>query len=306
VAVDMDALSTFVVAARTENFRRTARLRFLAQASVTQHIRRLEAELGVPLFERRGRRVRLSEAGAAFLPHAERMLAAGRAGALAARSAAEDSVRPLRIAASPHVAGTFLPALLRRWTEPWTLEVVPSTEVAARVADGSADVGLTRARPSDGRLVVERVVDDPLVLVAPHDGLDLEREAPFFDALLASEVVFTYEPVAIWSAVEAALAQRGVTVARTMPVAQVGIAKAFVLRGLGVSFLPRSAVAGELRLGWLLDVPTPGVALPTDEIHLLHRGEGDRTVDRFAALARRGRPGDRAGGHEAPPGRRNI
>src|SRR4029079_17594466 len=60
----------------------------MAQPSLSEQIRRLEAELGVPLFARTGRRLELTEAGHLLMPEAERTLAAA--------TAAQESVREVR------------------------------------------------------------------------------------------------------------------------------------------------------------------------------------------------------------------
>jgi LysR family transcriptional repressor of citA len=271
--MDTASLQTFVVAARTENFRRTAQLRFLSQATVTQQIRKLEVELGTPLFERKGRRVQLNRAGSAFLPHAERLLAQARQAAEACRTAGAGRAAPLRIAASPHVAGTLLPNLLRQFPEPWSLVVVPSPEVPRLIEEGVADVGLTRARPRASGLLASRILEDPLVLVSAEGDMAGEPALPVFARLLEQETVFTYMPEATWVAIDLALGQLGIRLCKPMPVAQVGIAKAFVLRGLGISILPRLAVTAEMRMGRLVEVPTPGVRFPHDETYLVGRAD---------------------------------
>ncbi|HYG56666.1 MAG TPA: LysR family transcriptional regulator, partial [Symbiobacteriaceae bacterium] len=72
----MKHLQTFVVTARLLSFRRAAEQLFLAQPTVTQHIRLLEAELRVQLFDRGGKRVRLTPAGERFLRYADKVLSA--------------------------------------------------------------------------------------------------------------------------------------------------------------------------------------------------------------------------------------
>ena len=68
-------LTYFLAAARHGSFSAAAESLLMAQPSLSEQVRRLEAELGVPLFVRAGRGLELTEAGTLLLPHAERTLA---------------------------------------------------------------------------------------------------------------------------------------------------------------------------------------------------------------------------------------
>src|SRR5579859_7508076 len=67
-------LRTFVAAASTLSFTRAAEKVHLVQSSVTEQIRSLETELGAPLFDRTGRKLRLTDAGRRLLDYADRLL----------------------------------------------------------------------------------------------------------------------------------------------------------------------------------------------------------------------------------------
>src|SRR5687768_8091007 len=96
----LQQLTYFLAAAEHGSFSAAAASLFMAQPSLSEQIRRLEAELGVPLFARVGRGLELTEAGRLLHPHAERTLAA-------AREAAE-SVQEVRDLTGGTVAfGTF-------------------------------------------------------------------------------------------------------------------------------------------------------------------------------------------------------
>lgn len=73
--MELSQLSYFRVVARTEHFTRAAEELHIAQPSLSKAIANLERELGVPLFDREGKRVRLSPYGAAFLEWVEQILA---------------------------------------------------------------------------------------------------------------------------------------------------------------------------------------------------------------------------------------
>ncbi len=74
--MDLRHLTYFVAVAGRLNFSRAAEELHVAQPAISQQIQALERELGVPLFERIGKRVSLTEAGKALLPHARQILSA--------------------------------------------------------------------------------------------------------------------------------------------------------------------------------------------------------------------------------------
>ena len=72
--MDFGQIEAFVQVSAHNSFSRAAEVLQLTQPSITARIQSLEREVGEELFERGGRGVRLTDAGTAFLPYAERIL----------------------------------------------------------------------------------------------------------------------------------------------------------------------------------------------------------------------------------------
>lgn len=276
--MEIRILRTFALTARTLNFRRAAELLFVAQPTVTQQIRQLEEELRVRLFDRTSRRVRLTPAGERFLTYVNRVLETYEEGVQHLSGWAQGYTDRLVIAASPLVARSTLPRAIKRFTAEHPdvevqVQVAVSHEVAAAVAGGRAHLGLSRM-PAVSRDLVSYVwYTDPVLLVAPHDGRDLDTPPPDWREVLTTHLLMTHNHPLYWDDLLLALHIRGLRV-RTMEVSLVDITKRFIEEDLGVSFLPRSTVWRELVEGRLMEVPTPGLDLPTAATHVLYPAAG--------------------------------
>jgi DNA-binding transcriptional LysR family regulator len=155
MAVDYALLRTFCEVGATPNFAAVAARLSLTPSLVGQHIKQLEAQLGVPLLERVAGRLRLSEAGSALLPVLQRHL-----------SPIEQRLREL-VEAREALTGTLALAaprsLARLWLRPRLLrllEVYP--ELAIKVSLESD--GEVRRMLLDGRCELGLLVEDPGVI----------------------------------------------------------------------------------------------------------------------------------------------
>src|SRR5690349_21719254 len=143
--MELRQLITFRVLARTLNFTRTASELGYVQSSVTAQIQALEAELGVPLFDRLGKRVSLTDGGRQLLEYAERILAL----ADEARAAVSADATPrgtLSIGAPETLCTYRLPAILHAFRDRYPQVQIlfranPVATLRQCVSTGVIDVG---------------------------------------------------------------------------------------------------------------------------------------------------------------------
>lgn len=271
--MDTKLLQTFVVTAKTLNFHKAAEQLFLAQPTVTQHIRQLESELRARLFERGGRRVRLTPAGERFLDYATQVLDLYDRGVQELTAWQQGYRDRLVLAVSPLVARSTLPNAVRRFTTEHpevdvVVNIAVSGEIPPLLTEGRAHVGLSRT-PSVTRDLDSYVwYTDPVILVERGKAVSVGT-TPDWQEVLAHNRLLTHNHPVYWDDLLLALHHKGIHV-RTMEVSLVDITKIFIEEGLGVSFLPVSTMATELAEGRLVEVPTPGLDLPTAATYVLY------------------------------------
>lgn len=168
--LELDRLRAFVTVARTQNVTRAAEQLHVSQSPLSRQILALEDALGVTLFARERKRLRLTQAGRAFLADAEGLLRAAESVELRARAWAKGEAGHLTIGyvAGAIYAGVLVTALerLRRRAPRATLELRPmrSHEQIRALATGEIDVGYAYAPGDDGELLVA----EPFVLAVPR------------------------------------------------------------------------------------------------------------------------------------------
>ncbi|MGH4031215.1 LysR family transcriptional regulator [Actinomycetota bacterium Odt1-20B] len=161
----------FLAVAEELHFGRAAERLRIVQPTVSQQIRRLEREVGLDLFERTTRSVRLTPAGEVFLPHARALVEAERAGlaAMAALRSEEEAV--LRIGTNVGL-GVRLDRLLDDLAErapqlAVELVGVPAADRLQKVRDGELDAAFIRGLARSPGLDLLPVWRDPLVAALP-------------------------------------------------------------------------------------------------------------------------------------------
>jgi DNA-binding transcriptional LysR family regulator len=145
--LDLERIRKFVVVAEELHFGRAAERLLIAGPSLSQQIKALERDLGVVLFERDRRSVTLTPAGAELLPHTRALL--DRADDLkrrAGRLAGSEQVRIGYVNWRPKDLRARAAGVADLIVDTW---VVPSHAQAARVAEGSLDLGICWIRDED-------------------------------------------------------------------------------------------------------------------------------------------------------------
>jgi DNA-binding transcriptional LysR family regulator len=297
MGMELDHVEAFLAIVRRGGFTRASSSLHLSQPAISRRIDLLERELGAPMFERIPSGVVLTEAGRAFLPHAEAMLASLRDGVAAVDALRGPSQGAVTLAIVGTLASSTLTACLRRFrtTHPVVdlrLQTALSAEVSALVRRGDATLGLRYRRDPDPELISIVIHDEPMVAVC-GPGHALARARKVTARVLEGERWITFpprppgaprEPYA--DALTHGLAAFGVRAPDIIPIDSLTAQKRMVEAGFGLALLPASSVDEELRTRSLrvLRIPALRATLPIVLIHRRRAFQSGATQALTAAL----------------------
>ena len=279
--MEFSQLEAFLEAANRGSFRRAADALYLSQPSVSARVQTLESEVGVTLFHRTARGVRLTDMGRIFLPFAQRSIETLRRGREVLESVRQTSAGILNMATA-RVIGTYvLPETLQKFQQLYPdanlhIKVGGSSDVLQMVVDEEVQLGLARfmQHPDVDAL---HLYDEEAVLVV-HPGHSFTKTRVAAMSQVAQEPLIVYDPgdpgSSYFQFINRVCRDAGVTAKVEMNLDSVEAAKNMVRLGLGVSFLPRSAVRREVEFESLILIDlaeVPPVLLPT--YLLLRRGQ---------------------------------
>jgi LysR family hydrogen peroxide-inducible transcriptional activator len=154
------------------SFSRAAEACDVSQPTLSGQIRKLEDELGVELFERAGRRIRVSPAGAIVLAHARDAVAAADDLVHSAAASHDPLAGALRTGIIPTLAPYLLPAILPAIHHafpamPLAVAEEPTDRLLHRLADGELDIAILATPPTSGDLAEVTLFDEPLWVALP-------------------------------------------------------------------------------------------------------------------------------------------
>jgi DNA-binding transcriptional LysR family regulator len=130
--MDTERCREFVVLAQTCNYLQAADQLFISQSSLSKHIKALERELGVELFNRTTRRVQLTEHGRVFLPFARKLASTAHDAQAALADASDNERRVIDIGSIPVMVPYGITALLNRFER-------EHPNVRLHIVEGEAD-----------------------------------------------------------------------------------------------------------------------------------------------------------------------
>jgi DNA-binding transcriptional LysR family regulator len=262
--MEITQLEFFVSVIEEGGFSKAAERVYRTQPAVSIAIRRLEEEVGAPLLDRSQKTPTLTDAGRIVFDYARRILSL--------RDQAREAVSELRtlqrgrvrVGANESTSLYLLPDVILAFRERHPAVKVEiyrhaSARLPREVLAGGLDLALTAYEPEDSDLQAFPVFEDELVLVMPPEHALAGREFVSIEDLGGESFLAHNVRAASRNRVVEAFAEHHTPLNIALELATIETIKRFVLKQVGIAFVPRMCVAEELEAETLATVPVRGL-----------------------------------------------
>jgi LysR family carnitine catabolism transcriptional activator len=240
-------LRLFVRVAATSSFSETSRLEHVSQPALSRSIKILEDHLGVRLFDRDTRNVRLTASGQELRPIAERLIADYDFAFSELAQTFQGQRGRVVVGALPSVAAVMLPSIIASFHDER-----PNVEVSLRddlsdplqqqLEDRRIDFAVSIAPEATDRLLFEPLVSDDCVLVV-RKGDSLDRPGPAAWAeLMGHRFIAMASHSSVRRMTDTAILQAGISLKAHYECAHLASVGGLIAAGLGVSVIPQLAL----------------------------------------------------------------
>ena len=263
--MELSQLDAFITAAECGSFSRAAEVLNVAQPSLSNRIQSLEREVGQTLFERMGRGVKLTDAGIAFLPYAQRAIRTLGDGLFVLEGTREGTMGRLTIGTAPAVGTYVLPRLLKAFHDNHngvdvSVRTGHSEDILQMVLEDEVQVGFGRpiSHPEVRTLTLYR---DELVLVLSSNHRFAKRGVVNIPDLEGESLIVFDRESSYYTLILGLFRDMGLLPHQQMFLDSIEATKKMVEQNLGIALLPAVSVDREIKLGTLhkvhLDTPEP-------------------------------------------------
>lgn len=268
--MELNYIRHFVVLAETGNYLEAAQDLFMAQSSLSRHIKSLETELGAPLFDRTTRKVELNAFGKAFLPYAKQMVEIQEKCDRALQSYLNSAACVINVASIPamvHYHITDVLAGFQRENPGYKLNITEadSAQIRELIEEGKCECGFVRTAQSDEVWEnMKRIsfTEDHLAAILPAAHPLAGRDAVSLDMLREEKFLFLNRETSMYGICVSACREAGFE----PDVAFTGLRAENLIdltaKGMGVALLTRKPIEyGIDRTVALLDIEPPVTTL---------------------------------------------
>lgn len=288
--MNLNHLAIFYAVAETGSVSGAAARLFISQPAVSKQLREFEETIGLTLFDRLPKGMRLTATGEELRVFAQRIFSTEAAAERRLAELRDARSGRLSIGASMTIGNYLLPTLLARYQRRYPgvevqLDIANTEVIQHKLLENTLDLGFTEGFVEEGELEAKVFAVDQLVVIAAP-GHRFSERTDLRAAELCSEPCLLREPGSGTRAVvERTLAARDLHPISTMSLGSPEAIKQAVAAGAGISLVSRWTVATELRAGTLIVLPVIDLSVerPLHQLSLRHK-HPSRAVEHFLEM----------------------
>lgn len=245
--MNIEALRGFLTVCRQGSFTEAAKSLYLTQPAISQQVKTIEDELGIPLIEKRGRELHLTPAGEEVKARAEEVFSC-----LDQMVEAVDDIKGLRrgrisVAASDTVVMYLFPKWMKKFRSKYPDITIYLTDrmshsVEERVVSGQSDLGLITMPPASQEVVAEKFHEEKLRLILPTDDPLAKKTRLEMKSIASRPRIALGRGSATRKLIDAVFASRGLEWTPSMELSGFEMIKRYVAAGFGASIVPGMAL----------------------------------------------------------------
>lgn len=246
--MELRHLYSFQMIVKEGSFLQAAEKLEYAQSTITLHMQQLEAELGVKLFVRQGKKVQLTQAGRALRDQADSLLQRAEALQQAMRDIVAGEAGHLHLGSIEPTASLRLPSFLVQFLQQrpkvrLSLEVGGTSSISQQVAAGHLDVGICSPPPGNLGLTFDPLFIEHMGLLLPAGHPLAEKDTIYATDLAEQRLLLTEPGCAYRAVIEQTLALHSINAYSGIEIGSLAVLKRAVQSDLGIAIVPMAVAS---------------------------------------------------------------
>jgi DNA-binding transcriptional LysR family regulator len=267
--LDLMRLKVFIYCADSMSFSQAAKELHLSQPTISHHIKSLESEIGLLLFDRSGGKLQLTEAGRRLVPWARKLVKGASELENMMIGMQEDISGNLCIYSSTTAGKWIIPALIGRFRQRHpgvrlSIEYCRGSEIVECLLEEGSSIGVVNGVETDVRIEYIEFFLDPIVLIAAENHPWRARYDVNPWELVDVPLILREEGSGARNELLTELARHEISLDHLNVVMEIGNEEAIVKTvegGFGVAFVSRLAAEWAKELGSVVEIPVKNINL---------------------------------------------
>lgn len=274
--INLDQLRIFQAVAQAGSFTRAAELVHLTQPGISKHIKQIEDYYGIPLFDRLGRKVALTQPGEILVEATREVMILIGAAEQRIQDVTGMRAGKLHLGASFPIGLYILPGVLAAYRKSYPavevkLEISTSENIEAEVLANRLDIGFVNSEVHNPKLLARKFMTDELVAIVHGTHKWSARSRIKARDLLGETFIVSAQGAGARAIVEERLQTKGIVLQNVLDFANPEGVKRAVEAGLGISIQPRIIVEREISAGSLRALRLADMDTKIEYLYIRHK-----------------------------------